>query len=156
MGLGFGFIGNFTYQETGGDVQNYRTIGLTRNTTRDLGFNTLPQDLIELENLSKYSYNATLYYERYGLSARMRYTWRSDFLNTEAFTSAFDVPRVSDDRGQLNASVNYDLTEWASIGIEAINLTREDANEFCINDDALLCYNGLTDRRITAGLSLRF
>ena len=153
---GFGFIGNFTYQETGGDVENYRTIGLTRNTTRDLGFATLPQDLIELENLSKYSYNATLYYEQGGLSARMRYTWRSDYLNTEAFTSAFDVPRVSDDRGQLNASVNYDITPWASVGIEAINLTREDANEFCINDDALLCYNGLTDRRITAGLSLRF
>jgi TonB-dependent receptor len=153
---GFGFIGNFTYQETGGDVENYRTIGLTRNTTRDLGFSPLPQDRIELENLSKYSFNTTLYYERDGLSARMRYTWRSDFLNTEAFTSAFDVPRVSDDRGQLNASVNYDITSWASVGIEAINLTREDANEFCINDDALLCYNGLTDRRVTAGLSLRF
>ncbi len=153
---GFGFIGNFTYQETGGDVENYRTIGLTRNTTRDLGFSPLPQDLIELENLSKYSYNATLYFERGGLSARMRYTWRSDFLNTEAFTSAFDVPRVSDDRGQLNASVNYDITPWASVGLEAINLTREDANEYCINDDALLCYNGLTDRRVTAGLSIRF
>ena len=153
---GFGFIGNFTYQKTGGNVENYRTIGLTRNTTRDLGFTTLPQDRIELENLSKYAYNATLFYERDGLSARMRYTWRSDFLNTEAFTSAFDVPRVSDDRGQLNASINYDITPWANVGIEAINLTREDANEFCINDDALLCYNGLTDRRITAGLSLRF
>ncbi|HEY4586314.1 MAG TPA: TonB-dependent receptor [Brevundimonas sp.] len=153
---GFGFMGNFTYQKTGGNVANYRTIGLTRNTTRDLGFDPLPQDLIELENLSKYSYNATLFYERGGLSARMRYTWRSDFINTEAFTSAFDVPRVSDDRGQLNASVNYDINRWASVGIEAINITREDANEYCINDDALLCYNGLTDRRIVAGLSVRF
>ncbi len=153
---GFGFIGNFTYQETGGDVQNYRTIGLTRNTTRDMGFNPLPQDLIELENLSKYSYNATVFYEMYGLSARLRYTWRSDFLNTEAFTSAFDVPRVSDDRGQLNASISYAVTDWIDIGLEAINLTREDANEYCINDDALLCYNGLTDRRITAGINVRF
>jgi len=153
---GFGFIGNFTYQKTGGNVDSYRTIGLTRNTTRDLGFDPLPQDRVELENLSKYSYNATLFYERGGLSARMRYTWRSDFINTEAFTSAFDVPRVSDDRGQLNASVNYEINNWATVGLEAINLTREDANEYCINDDALLCYNGLTDRRIVAGLSLRF
>jgi iron complex outermembrane receptor protein len=153
---GFGFIGNFTYQKVGGNVASYRTIGLTRNTTRDLGFNPLPQDRVELENLSKYSYNTTLFYERGGLSARMRYTWRSDFINTEAFTSAFDVPRVSDDRGQLNASVNYEFNRWASVGIEAINLTREDANEYCINDDALLCYNGLTDRRVVAGLSIRF
>ena len=153
---GFGVIGNFTYQKTGGNVASYRTIGLTRNTTRDLGFNPLPQDRVELENLSKYAYNATLFYERGGLSARMRYTWRSDFINTEAFTSAFDVPRVSDDRGQLNASVNYDITPWATIGLEGINLTREDANEYCINDDALLCYNGLTDRRIVGGVSVRF
>ena len=116
----------------------------------------LPQDRVDLENLSKYSYNATVFYEKYGLSARMRYTWRSDYLNTEAFTSAFDVPRVSDDRGQLNASVNYTVNDWMSVGIEAINITRADANEYCINDDALLCYNGLTDRRVTAGINLRF
>jgi iron complex outermembrane receptor protein len=153
---GFGFIGNFTYQKTGGDVANYRTIGLTRNTTRDLGFTTLPQDRVELENLSKYAYNATLFYERGGLSARMRYTWRSHFINTEAFTSAFDVPRISGDRGQLNASVNYDINDWATLGIEGINLTRQDANEYCINDKALLCYNGLTDRRVVVGLSVKF
>lgn len=153
---GFGFIGNFTYQEAGGDVQDYRVVGSTRNTTRDLGFNTLPQDRIELLNLSKYSYNTTVFYEKYGLSARLRYTWRSDFLNAEAFTSAFDVPRVSDDRGQLNASVNYDLNDWINFGIEAINLTRASANEFCINDDALLCYNGLPDRRVIAGINIRF
>ena len=55
---GFGFIGNFTYQEAGGDVQDYRTVGTTRNTTRDLGFNPLPEDRSELLNLSKYSYLA--------------------------------------------------------------------------------------------------
>ncbi|MDP2241200.1 MAG: TonB-dependent receptor, partial [Burkholderiales bacterium] len=153
---GFGFIGNFTYQDTGGNAASYRTIGLTRNTTRDLGIIPSPQDRVDLENLSKYSYNATLFYEKFGLSARLRYTWRSDYLNTEAFTSAFDVPRVSDDRGQLNASVNYAINDRINIGVEAINLTREDANEYCINDDALLCYNGLTDRRITAGINIRF
>ncbi len=153
---GFGFIGNFTYQKTGGNVASYRTLGLTRNTARDLGFNPAPQDRVELENLSKYAYNATIFYEWAGLSARARYTWRSHFTNTEAFTSAFDVPRISGARGQLNASVNYEITPWATVGLEGINLTREDANEYCINDGALLCYNGLTDRRIVAGLSLRF
>jgi hypothetical protein len=155
-GSGLGVIGAFTYQETGGSVSSFRTVGLTRNTTRDPGFTTLPQDRLELENLSKYSYNATLFYETFGLSARMRYTWRLDFINTEAFTSAFDVPRVSDDRGQLNASINDDVRDWLNIGLEAINLTREDANAFCINDDALLCFNGLTDRRVIAGLSVWF
>lgn len=153
---GFGVIGNFTFQKTGGNVANYRTIGLTRNTTRDLGFTTLPQDKVELENLSKYAYNATLFYERGGLSARMRYTWRSHFINTEAFTSAFDVPRISGDRGQLNANVNYQINGWANLSVEGVNLLRGDANEYCINDKALLCYNGLTDRRVVVGLSVKF
>jgi hypothetical protein len=31
-----------------------------------------------------------------------------------------------------------------------------DANEFCINDEALLCDNGLTDRAIIVGLNIRY
>lgn len=78
-------------------------------------------------------------------------------LRQHLLLDGFDLgARRALDRGQLNASVNYDINRWASVGIEAINITREDANEYCINDDALLCYNGLTDRRIVAGLSVRF
>ena len=101
----------------------------------------------------------TLYYEKYGLSARARYTWRdayrsTDFGSTSSFPWGFPV--VQDARGQLNASINYDLTENLSIGIEGVNLTESEVTQYCVNEDALLCFQGLTDRRITFGATYNF
>ena len=59
-------------------------------------------------------------------------------------------------RGQLNGSVNYDVTENINVGVEAINLLQTDADQFCVNNNSLLCFNGITDRRIVAGVSLKF
>ena len=89
----------------------------------------------------------------------MRYTWReayrsTDFGSTSSFPWGFPV--VQEDRGQLNASVSYDVNENLNIGIEAINLTESDVEQSCVNEGALLCFQGLTDRRITFGASYRF
>jgi iron complex outermembrane receptor protein len=154
---GFGFIGNYTYQTTGGSAQNFpsnfRTADGPQGAFTALGLIGV-QDRITLPNLSKHSYNATLYYEKYGLSARVRYTWRSSYVSTDSFF--FGLPRINAARGQLNASINYDLTENINIGVEGINITGSDANQFCVNNNALLCFQGLTDRRVTAGVSVRF
>ncbi len=150
---GFGFIGNFTYQWTGGSAEEYRAVDGPRNIFTQLGI-TNAQDKIELANLSKYAFNTTLFYDKYGLNARLRYTWRSSYLNEERFF--FGLPLVNGARGQLNASVNYDVTDNINVGIEGINLLRQDANQYCVNNKALLCFQGLTDRRLTAGVSVKF
>ncbi|WP_324750288.1 TonB-dependent receptor [Sphingomonas sp. LY54] len=150
---GFGFIGNFTYQWTGGSAEEYRAVDGPRNIFTQLGIANA-QDRIELANLSKYAFNTTLFYDKYGLNARLRYTWRSSYLNEERFF--FGLPLVNGARGQLNASVNYDVTDNINIGIEGINLLRQDANQYCVNNKALLCFQGLTDRRLTAGVSVKF
>lgn len=152
---GFGFIGNYTYQTTGGSAQdfpsNFRIADGPQRAFTALGI--VAQDRITLPNLSKHSYNLTLYYEKYGLSARARYAWRSSYVSTDSFF--FGLPRINGARGQLNASVNYDITDRISVGVEGINITRADANQFCVNNNALLCFQGLTDRRVTAGLSIK-
>lgn len=153
---GFGFIGNYTYQTTGGSAQNFpsnfRTADGPQGAFTALGI--VAQDRITLPNLSRHSYNLTLYYQKYGLSARARYTWRSSYISTDSFF--FGLPRVNGARGQLNASVNYDVTDNINVGVEGINLMGSDANQFCVNNEALLCFQGLTDRRITAGVSVKF
>jgi outer membrane receptor protein involved in Fe transport len=113
----------------------------------------------QLIDLSENSYNITLYYEKYGLSARARYTWREayrseDFGSTSALPWSFPV--VQEDRGQLNASINYYVNDHLNFGIEGINLTEESVVQSCVNEGALLCWQGLTDRRITFGASYRF
>lgn len=154
---GFGFIGNYTYQTTGGSAQdfpsNFRTADGPQGAFTALGI-VGAKDRITLPNLSRHSYNATLYYEKYGLSARARYTWRSSYVSTDSFF--FGLPRINAARGQLNASINYDLTDNINIGVEGINITGSDANQFCINNNALLCFQGLTDRRVTAAVNVRF
>lgn len=154
---GFGFIGNYTYQKTGGSAQNFasnfRTADGPQGAFTALGI-IGAQDRITLPNLSKHSYNATLYFEKYGLSARARYTWRSSYVAEDSFF--FGLPRINGARGQLNASINYDITDNINVGVEGINLTKADANQFCLNNNALLCFQGLTDRRLTAGLNVKF
>ncbi len=152
---GFGFIGNFTYQKAGGSAETFYTGLTTRNIDTGLGFPAGSlQSKVTLTNLSKFSYNTTLFYDKYGLNARLRYTWRSSYITDDQFR--WNLPVVAHARGQLNASINYDITENINVGVEGINLLRADQKLFCVNDNAVLCFQGLTDRRIIAGVSVKF
>lgn len=161
---GFGVLANFTYQkaDAADEFRENRSGGNALNTILgrtddDMVTPSTDDDpilqRIPVENLSEYAYNATLFYEKYGFTARARYTWRSFY-----FLSAqrFGTNRVFDDRGQLNASLAYDVTDWFTLTAEGVNLLREDAAEWCLNDDALLCEQGLTDRRFIVGARLTF
>ena len=153
---GFGVIGNFTYQKVGG-AKSYlnRVLDVGRRTDEALGFaRGSLSDVAPLTNLSKFAYNATLFYDKFGINARLRYTWRSSFANSDQFR--WNMPIIAGARGQLNASLNYDITDNINIGIEGINLLRGDQKLFCVNDNAVLCFQGLTDRRITGGVSVKF
>lgn len=163
---GFGVIGNLTLQREGGNVAEFRNGNgdgnalnlLLGRTDTNQSTPTLADDVVQeritLTNLSKTAYNLTLFYDKYGLNFRARYSWRSNFRTNDLIS--FDLPRIVDDRGQLNASISYAVTDNISVGVEGINLLREDRTEWCVNDNALLCAQGLTDRRIVGGLSVKF
>lgn len=154
---GFGFIGNYTYQKQGGNAtdfaSNFLPLGERRDIFEGLGLLGTSKQFA-LPNLSENSYNLTLFYEKFGLSARARYTWRSSFDSLD--DDFFGVQIVSGSRGQLNASVNYDINDHINIGVEGINLTREDLQQFCVNDGALLCFQNLSDRRLIGGINVKF
>lgn len=164
---GFGIVANYTYQKFGGgDAVNESAV---RGTDIFNAINGIYNDanfvpVVAKQGLldfSKHAYNVTLYYEKYGLSARARYTWRSAFRTLDTvggatLASTFGFPVVTSARGQLNASINYDVTDFLNIGVEGVNLTKSKISQYCVNDGALLCGEGLPDRRITFGASLRF
>ena len=156
---GFGIIANYTEQDFGGSDEFLRAFSRPTTVFNSLG----AVDVVTLEaplvDLSETAYNITAYYEKYGISARIRYTWReayrsTDFGSTSSFPWGFPV--VQEDRGQLNASINYNVWENLNVGVEAINITEEEVEQSCVNEGALLCYQGLTDRRIIFGVSYRF
>ncbi|QDP02129.1 TonB-dependent receptor [Thalassotalea sp. PS06] len=160
---GFGVLANYTMQEfSGGEATNTSTsrasqvFAATTGSSEDSLAVTRVQGLL---NNSENAYNFTLYYEKYDLSARMRYTWREayrsdDFGSTSSYPWGYPV--VQDDRGQLNASINYDVTEQFNVGLEAVNITESEVNQYCVNEGALLCFQGLTDRRVIFGAAYRF
>ena len=154
---GFGVIANYTLQDFSG--------GSTVDTTSGRGLNVLGNVSIErgLLDFSENAYNLTAYYEKYGISARARYTWREGF-RTQDFgggantsgSSTFSFPVYTLDRGQLNASINYDVTENFNIGIEAVNITEEEIIQKCVSETGPTCFVGYPDRRIVFGGSYTF
>lgn len=154
---GFGVLANYTKQEfKGGSIVDTTSgRGLTV-----LGDVSIPRGLLDF---SEDAYNITLFYEKFGLSARMRYTWREAF-RTQDFgggantsgSSTFSFPVTTADRGQLNASISYDVNDNLNIGVEVVNLTEEKIDQFCVQEGGPLCFVGYPDRRITFGGSYRF
>lgn len=161
---GFGVIANYTYQDFGGgqaintsDADN-RGTAILESSSGLTGPFTAVQGLLDF---SPNAYNITLFYEKYGLSARARYTWRDAFRTLDtaggaSLGSTIGFPVVTESRGQLNASINYDLTQNINIGVEGTNLMKDNITQSCVNSGALLCFQGLPDRRITFGATITF
>ncbi len=155
---GFGVIFNYTNQDfSGGSIEDC-TSG---RGAQVLGSGIcIPRGLLDF---SEDAYNITLYYEKYGLSARARYTWRESF-RTQDFgggantsgSSTFSFPVHTLDRGQLNASVNYAVNDHLDVGLEVVNLTEERIDQHCVSATGPLCFVGLPDRRIVFGAIYRF
>ncbi|MEL7200606.1 MAG: TonB-dependent receptor [Pseudomonadota bacterium] len=164
---GFGMLANYTLQDfDGGEATNSSSARATEVFNAINGVfdnaNFVPVTRVQgLLDLSRNAYNVTLFYEKFGISARARYTWRSSFRTLDtaggaSLNSTFGFPTVTAARGQLNAGINYDITDNFNVGVEAVNLTKSSIRQFCVNDDALLCFQGIPDRRITFGATYRF
>lgn len=156
---GFGVVANFTHQKFSGGEEVWSATSRAADIfAATSGATNVELSVTEID-LSENSYNATLYYEKYGLSARARYTWRDAYRSTDFGSTSslpWGFPVVQEARGQLNASINYDVTENFNIGIEGVNLTESEVTQSCVNEGSLLCFQGLTDRRITFGASYSF
>jgi len=112
-GLGFG--ANLTYIDSHGgrNTAAAPTDGNQINGSNDLD--------LPLEGMSKWAYNLTAMYSKYGVDARLAWNWRSKYLLT---TSAANINRPvwSEDYGQLDASVFYNVTRNIKLGVQGTNL----------------------------------
>jgi len=170
---GFGLIANYTYQKAGGSLDSFRyanntiNTGLNRTDGMEMDDNgnriyetaTTADDVIAirntLSNLSNNAYNVTAYYDKYDISVRVRYTWRDSYRDANfGNTIGGMIPHFSD-RGQLNMAIGYDINDMVNVGIQAVNLTREDKTVWCVNENAVFCENDKADRRITAGITVK-
>ena len=160
---GFGILANYTYQDFGGGEAFNTNSGRGEDIFQAINPNiAVPVTAVQgLLDFSPHAYNITGYYEKYGISARVRYTWRDAFRTLDtaggaSLNSTLGFPTVTESRGQLNGSITYDLTDFINIGVEGVNLTKSRITQSCVNSGGLLCFQGLPDRRITIGATLSF
>jgi iron complex outermembrane recepter protein len=121
---GIGVSGNYTYIDSEAHVPMASQAVDTDGST----YSTLPY-----EGVSKNSYNLVLMYEKYGVSARLAYNWRSSYLmsvGANGYNGWSDItsvnwrlPVYADEFGQLDGSIGYKFTDNVSMQLAVSNIT---------------------------------
>jgi TonB-dependent receptor len=65
--------------------------------------------------------NATLIYDKHGISARVSYNWRDKFLSATN-VDGYHNPQFTKAHGQVDFNVSYDITPRLAVSIEGINV----------------------------------
>ena len=77
---------------------------------------------LPLQGLSKNAINAALLYEKHGVSARLAYNWRSEYM-ANANGANVNQPVWMEAYGQLDGSVFFDVNRYAKLGFQVTNVT---------------------------------
>jgi iron complex outermembrane receptor protein len=135
---GFGFQSSYTYTDLGQAAVQEN--GVARNVT-------FPQT-------SKDVFNASGFYENDAFSARLSYSYRSEFFKGLIESGA----RFGDEQEQWDAQVSYNVTDYLTLRAEALNLTEETIDDFYRSQNGTevvgtQIFNG---RRFVVGASMKF
>lgn len=83
-----------------------------------------------IQGVSKYNFNVGALYEKYGLTSRVVYTYRSDYYdenyggNTIRPAGQTLVLNKVRPNGRLDASIGYDIVPGVTVSVDGTNLTR--------------------------------
>lgn len=149
----FGVIANATFVSSSAD---YTVSGPATSVAPGTGRLTpVPTTVTaELLGLSRRSYNATLYYEDGGFSARASAAYRSRFLSNTG--SNGNILEGTNSSVYVDASISYDLTDNITLSLEGINLTKEHTDVFADGASNRVLKNVAFGRTLTAGIRVGF
>ena len=134
---GFGVDLNYTYQKA-----------------KDVGvFSSLDGSSLPYPGLSEHSYNATLWYDKGPINARLAYNYRSEYLVTAADQSGNPIFR--DPTGYLDGKITWRTpVKGLSFFAEGKNLTKEDETSWA--GDIRLINTGYAGRRFFMGATFKY
>ena len=123
---GFGVSLNYTYSEDSAETpplfnpETGRNDGASRSTG--------------LKGASERTYNTSVFFEKYGVSTRLSYQYRSPWLNSIDLGQPL-LDRFWDARPSLDLSLRYSINENFLLYIDANNLTDERGRRYRDNDN---------------------
>jgi TonB-dependent receptor len=130
---GFGYQFNYTMVE--GDI------GYDNGSNPD-------EDQFALPGLSD-TLNLVAIYEKDGLSARLAYNWRDNFLNqVNRAVGSTRNPEYVDEFEQLDLNVSYEFDSGVTLSLDAINLTSEGLRKYGRTDTAAFFVQELDPRYV--------
>ncbi|VXC29661.1 TonB-dependent receptor [Sphingomonas sp. 8AM] len=138
-----GFFGGF------GVDANY-TLSLGDAGLVDLAGNNQP-----FQDNSKHQVNAALWFEKYGLQARVAYNYRSKRLVSSNYGGIVGLAQYQAPTNYLDASISYDVTPFITLYGQASNLTGETERYYLTWTDQVFNEN-IYERRFIAGARVRF
>jgi TonB-dependent receptor len=119
---GFEFGGQYFFGDSGfGVLANYTVV------RGDIGYDVTSdpnENQFALLGLSD-SANAVLMFEKFGVSARLAYNWRDQFLQN-LNVGQWRNPIFVEEYDQIDLNVGYDINDHFAVSFEAVNLTGED------------------------------
>lgn len=133
---GFGVQASYNYTDSNAEY---------RNAVANVSFG--------LEGLSKNSYSLVGFYEKYGITARVAYTYRDNFLQVASGRNG--EPEYFDAYGQLDVSLSYDVSSNFTVFADAINVNNAKEFIYSVSEDRTKEYR-MTGRRVSAGVRVRF
>lgn len=99
-------------------------------------------DPIPVPGLSKWVVNSTVYYEKYGVNARVSHRYRSKFLGEVSGISATRILRSSKSESIFDAQIGYSFETGA---LEGLNITFQARN---LTDEPFVTFEGDDGRRV--------
>lgn len=136
---GFGIQSNYTYVNS----------GFEKN---------IVNSSLGLPGVSRDSFNAIFYYEKEKFGARIAYNYRSDFiasLRAPTQTSVVQEAQFTEGWDQVNASVNYDITDDITIRFTANNIFESERRDF-VSSKAVYRAFYQRGRTVAASITARF
>ncbi len=115
---GFGVIANYTTVDGDVEYDNF-------NSNKGEGI----ENQFALLGLSD-SYNLIAFYDKHGWQARIAYNWRDDFLNDTLDGNNERNPIYTEDYGQWDVNVSYEVNDSLTLLAEGINITDETQRQY--------------------------
>ncbi|UVO50557.1 TonB-dependent receptor [Sphingomonas sp. SUN019] len=104
---------------------------------------------------SKHQANAALWYEQYGLQARVAYNYRSKRLVSSDYAGITGLAQYQRPTNYLDASIAFDVTPNITIYGQASNLTAETERYYLTFQDQV-AWENIYERRFIAGVRAKF